>query len=442
MSLPLVAVVGRPNVGKSTLVNRIVESQDAIVHPAAGVTRDRSYHKGEWNGREFMLVDTGGIDMGTADAFGSSITAQALTAAREADVVVFVVDGRTGVQASDEDVARILKREGAKVILAVNMMDDPAADEAVHSFWSLGVGQPYAISALHGHGTGDLLDEIVALLPEAQAGEDETDISVAIVGRPNVGKSTIFNKLLGFERTIVSDVPGTTRDAIDTILTRGDTTFRLVDTAGLRKKGKIDEDVEYYSLVRALRALDSADVALLVVDVSDGVTSQDQRVARMAAERGCAVVILLNKWDKLDDDDARAAVESQLPAKLGFLSFAPVLRTSGLTGRGMGRVLSAVERVFASYDTRIATSVLNRYLTSIRQEGHTVTRQRRTLRLKYVTQTGVRPPAFTFFCNDPSMVDPSYERYLENRLREHFDLEGTPLVLRFRRRDDKREGRR
>jgi GTP-binding protein len=434
VALPVVAIVGRPNVGKSTLVNRLAERQDAIVHQSSGVTRDRSYHRAEWAGREFMLIDTGGIEMATADAFGESIRAQALMAADEADVVVFVVDARTGATQGDEDVARVLQRGGAHVVLAVNKLDDPSAEQALHDYWALGLGQPMPVSALHGHGTGDLLDAVVEVMPaEVELEDDMADIDVAIVGRPNAGKSSLFNRLVGSERTIVSDVPGTTRDAIDTIVEADGVAYRLVDTAGLRRRGQIDESVEYYGFVRALRALERADVALLIVDASLGITAQDQRVASFAAERGCAVVVLLNKWDLLTDPERREHVEAQIPQKLGFLSFAPLVRISAKTGRSVQRLWEIVEQVYEAYTAEMPTSSLNRLLTEIRQAGHTVTKGRRTLRLKYVTQTHVAPPGFTFFVNHPDLVEPTFERYLENRFREAFELTGTPVVLKFKK---------
>lgn len=433
MSLPIVAVVGRPNVGKSTLVNRLAQVHDAIVHETSGVTRDRSYHRAEWSGRDFMLIDTGGIDMATEDAFGASIREQALVAAGEADVVVFLVDGHTGPVQGDEDVAGILQRGKVPVFLAVNKLDNPSAEQVLHEFWAMGLGEPLPVSAIHGHGTGDLLDVIVEALPQSDAEADEADINVAIVGRPNAGKSSLFNRMVGEERTIVSEVPGTTRDAIDTIIEQDGTVYRLIDTAGLKRRAQIDEAVEYYGFVRALRALDRADVALLVIDSAAGITAQDQRVAAFAAERGCAVVVLLNKWDLLTDEDDRERIEGQLPRKLGFLSYAPLLRISAKTGRAVVKLLGIVDQVYASYTRQITTNALNRHLTEIRQTGHTVTKQNRTLRLKYVTQTHVGPPGFTFFVNHPDLVEPSYERYLENRLREQFDLEGTPVILRFKK---------
>ena len=300
MRLPLVAVVGRPNVGKSTFVNRIIQAEDAIVHEMRGVTRDRSYHEAEWNGRHFMLVDTGGIEMNNDDAFQGSIRGQAFAATEEAEVIVFLVDGKTGINADDEEVARILRKSDKPVFLAVNKMDSPGRTDELWEFYQLGLGDPWPVSSIHGHGTGDLLDEVVGALdaldlPEDD-GEEEPAINVAIIGRPNAGKSSLTNCMVGANRSIVSDVAGTTRDAFDTTVEHDGTRYTIVDTAGLRRKSKIDEDVEYYSFVRAMRAIDRADVALLVIDASIGLTDQDQKVAGYAAERGCAMIIVLNKW--------------------------------------------------------------------------------------------------------------------------------------------------
>ena len=432
MTLPIVAVVGRPNVGKSTFVNRIIQAQTAIVHPESGVTRDRSYHRADWNGREFMLVDTGGIEFTADDTFGASIRDQAVTAAREADVVILIVDGSAGVAPGDEEVAALLRRGQTPVFLVVNKLDTPGREEAVHDFWPLGLGQPWPVSALHGHGSGDLLDAIVDALPAATEYAESEAIGVAVIGKPNAGKSSLYNRLLGRERSIVSEVAGTTRDAIDTLLEDGETVFRMVDTAGLRRKSQIDESVEYYGFVRAMRAIDRADVAVLVIDGVTGVTDQDQRVARFAEERGCGIVIALNKWDLVEGPEAKADVVARLADKLGFVGYAPVIRTSALTGAGVHRVLPMVRTVYEAFSCEIPTSALNRMLGELRAAGHTISKGGAMLRLKYVTQTGTKPPVFTFFANHPRMVDANYERYLENRLRESFDLTGTPVRLRFR----------
>ncbi len=435
MALPIVAVVGRPNVGKSTLVNRITQNTDAIVHEARGVTRDRSYHHADWNGVDFLLIDTGGIEAGNADEFQTSIRSQALMAAEESDAVVFLVDGRIGLAPDDEEVARILKRANKPVFLAVNKMDTPNRDDEVHEFWALGLGQPWPVSATHGHGTGDLLDEIVAVLPESEPPADTGAIDVAIIGRPNAGKSSLLNKMSGVERAIVSDVAGTTRDAIDMLVTRDESAYRLVDTAGIRRKSLIDEDVEYYGFVRAMRAIDRAQVALLVIDSTIGLTDQDQRVANFAAERGCAMIVLLNKWDALETPEEREEIKIRVAERLGFVGYAPVLQISALTGRGVERIWGAIDTVFANYTQEISTSRLNKLLTEMRDFGHTVNKGGKTLRVNYVTQTRTAPPGFTFFANFPALADDNFRRYVENRMREAFDLTGTPIVMKFRKKD-------
>lgn len=436
MAKPIVAIVGRPNVGKSTLVNRIAQKKEAIVHESRGVTRDRSYHEADWCGREFTLVDTGGIETGRSDdAFAGRIREQAEAACQEADVIIFVVDATTGVTEEDETVARILRRAGKPVFLVANKLDNPADDKTMWDFYALGLGEPRPISAVHGHGTGDLLDEVVAALPEpAEEPEYPEDaLRVAIIGRPNVGKSSITNRFAGKNRSIVSDVAGTTRDALDVIVERGDKRYRLVDTAGMRKRNLVHEDVEYYSLVRGLRAIDEAEVCLLVVDASEGVTEQDQKIAGLAIERGCALIILLNKWDLVTDDHAREEVMQSVARRMTFAPWAPVIRVSALTGRSLEKVWAVVDRVGAAHSGQVPTSALNNLLAQMRESGHTIVKGPKRLRIQYANQTGNCPPALTFFCNFPELVDDNYKRYLENRLREQFNLEGTPLRLRFRK---------
>lgn len=436
MSLPIVAIVGRPNVGKSTMVNRLAENNEAIVHEMRGVTRDRSYHEADWNGRSFTLIDTGGIEMGSDDAFQSSITSQALAATEEADVIVFLVDGKTGINADDEEVARILRRSKKPVLLAVNKLDSVKQEGELWEFYQLGLGDPRPVSALHGTGTGDLLDEIVSLFPEDKVEEDVLDsINVAIIGRPNAGKSSLTNKLTNDNRSIVSDVAGTTRDAIDTVVEHEGTYYTIVDTAGLRKKSVVHEDVEYYGFVRAMRAIDRAQVVLLVIDATLGLTDQYQRVAGMAAERGCAMVVLLNKWDLVEGPEAKAEIRERIEDRLTFVGYAPVIAISALSGKNVHRIWNAIDTAYQNYSSVISTSRLNVWLQDIREFGHTISKGKRILKLKYVTQTGTEPPFFTFFCNHPDLVEPSFERYLENRLRSTFGFEGTPIRLKFKKKD-------
>ena len=440
MALPIVAVVGRPNVGKSTFVNRIAEADEAIVHEMRGVTRDRSYHKADWNGIEFKLIDTGGIEMGTEDQFQGSIRSQAFEATNEADVIVFIVDGKTGINADDEEVARILRKTSKPVLLAVNKLDTPNKLDELWEFYQLGLGDPFPISATHGHGTGDLLDEVVDHLRKVDCSfEDEEDdediINVAIIGRPNAGKSSLTNRLTNNDRSIVSDVAGTTRDAIDTVVVHDGKKYRIVDTAGLRRKSQIDEDVEYYGFVRAMRAIDRADVALLVIDGSIGLTDQDQRVAGFAAERGCAMIIVLNKWDLVEGPEAKAEVRERIEDRMTFVGYAPVVATCALTGKKVDRIWDAVDKAYAGFSQTISTNKLNSWLSSIRETGHTVSQGKAVLRMKYVTQTGTCPPHFAVFVNRPDLVTDNYERFLENRLRKTFDLEGTPIRLKFKKKD-------
>lgn len=439
MPKPVVAVVGRPNVGKSTLVNRIAVSRDAIVHESRGVTRDRSYHDADWNGRDFALIDTGGIESAKSkDVFAPRIREQALLACEEADVIVFVVDGSTGVTDEDEEVARVLRRQDKPVFLVVNKKDNPATEQdGLWDFYALGIGEPRPLSAAHGHGTGDLLDEIVAALPEPTDEEPEADLlSLAIVGRPNVGKSSLANRLANRKRSIVSDVAGTTRDAIDTLIEWKGQPIRLVDTAGMRKKSQVHEDVEYYSLVRGLQAIDRADVCLLVVDATVGVTEQDQKVAGMAIDRGCGLVLVLNKWDLVETDQQRDDIVASIDKRLAFASWIPTVNVSALTGRATDKVLELAVRAAQAHASQIRTSELNALLAEIREGGHTRSERGRRLKINYATQTGSRPPVYTFWCNAPDLVDDNFERFLENRLRARIDLTGTPVRLKFRRKSE------
>lgn len=375
--------------------------------------------------------------MGDEDSFQTPIRKQALMATEEADAIIFMVDAQSGATADDIEVARMLKRSSRPVLLVVNKMDNPASEQALWEFFSLGLGTPWPVSSVHGHGTGDLLDELVEMLPkQADAADEKIEaINVAIIGRPNAGKSSLTNRLIGYERSIVSDIAGTTRDAVDALVTRDEKSYRIVDTAGIRRKSQIDADVEYYGVVRALRAIDRADVALLMIDSTLGLTDQDQRVAGYAHERGCALVVLLNKWDLLDTPEEREAVRTQVEDRLVFVGYAPVIAISALTGRSVHRIWDAIDKVYANFSQSIATSKLNAFLTELRDFGHTISKGRSRLRINYVTQTGTRPPHFTFFANHPDIVDENFRRYLENRLRTAFPLEGTPILMRFRKKD-------
>jgi GTP-binding protein len=448
---PTVAVVGRPNVGKSTLVNRIVGGRQAIVEERPGVTRDRKEFDASWAGRTFTLVDTGGwMPPGPeATSLDDKVTIQAEQAIAAADVAVLVVDGRVGVTAEDSRVAELLRRRSGPSLVAVNKIDHESHEPGIWEFLSLGLGDPYPVSALHGRGSADLLDSVVEAFPAddvmqdvdqhagqglgEQAGGDveptragET-VAIAIVGRPNVGKSTLFNRLIGEERSVVHDQAGTTRDAVDTVVETELGPIRFVDTAGMRRKARIDEDTEYYSLVRALRAIDEADVALLVIDSTVGVTHQDQRLAERVDAAGCPIVVVLNKWD-LIDTEAREDLALQVEHKLRFLGRPPVLRTSALSGSGVHRLLPVLATTIDHYRRRIPTRDVNALIRRA-QSAHPAPGGARVL---YATQGATDPPTFTLFANRE--LPRSYLRYLENQLREHFELGSVPLKIRVRRR--------
>ncbi len=423
-----VAIVGFPNVGKSTLINRLTETRAAVVHETPGVTRDRKELICEWSGTTFRLIDTGGVDREDTGPFGPQVAAQAREAVEEADLVLFVVDAKVGVTPGDEELAEILRASRRDVLVIANKLDDPRRDTEALEFHRLGLGDPIPLSALHGHGTGDLLDDIVARLPgkgERPVGEEA--IRVAILGRPNVGKSSLLNALLGRERVIVSEVPGTTRDSIDTVLRRVDTTFVLVDTAGLRRKRKQRQGIEYYSELRALEAAERADVALVLVDASEGVVDQDLSVADTARKAQCATVVVLAKWDvaEVRIEDVRPHLAKRLRQR------PPILAVSSATGRGLGRLLDTVEEVFSKYAGRITTAELNRALQELREARQPPGRRGRRLNILYGTQVSSRPPRFRIFVNDRRLVTRDYGFWVENELRQRFGLEGVPVSIDF-----------
>jgi GTP-binding protein len=423
-----VAVVGFPNVGKSTLVNRLTESRAAVVHETPGVTRDRKELLCEWGGTWFRLVDTGGVDAEDAGPFGPLVAAQAREAVAEADLVLFVVDARAGVTPGDEEIAAILRAAKTPVLVLANKIDDPRRDTDALEFHRLGLGDPLPISAVHGHGSGDLLDEIVARLPgrgEHAVGDEA--IRVAILGRPNVGKSSLLNALVRRERVIVSEVPGTTRDAIDTVLERDGTTFVLVDTAGLRRKRKQRQGIEYYSELRTLEAARRADVALVLVDASEGVVEQDLSVADVARKAGCSTLVVLSKWDtsKIDLQEAKGLLHRRLRQR------PPVIAVSAKTGRGLGRLLEHVEDLFAKHTRSIPTPELNKALGELREARAGPSGRGQRLRLLYGTQTGVRPPRIRIFVSNARLVTRDYGYWVENELRARFGLEGVPVSIDF-----------
>jgi GTP-binding protein len=448
MSEPVVAIVGRPNVGKSTLANRIVGRREAIVQERPGVTRDRKELSAEWQGRRFRVVDTGGwlsAEVNTDDpsALTRQVSKQAERAIAEADVLVLVVDVTVGITEEDAQVARILQRAGKPVVVAVNKVDDESREVDAWAFARLGLGAPHVTSAIHGRGSGDLLDAVVAALPpatgddalgEAEAvAEDPADhiFSVAIVGRPNVGKSTLFNRLVGDDRAVVHDLPGTTRDSIDTIAQTEDGPLRFIDTAGMRRRSRVDEPTEFYSVVRALQAVDKADAALFVIDATEGITHQDQRLGERVDAAGTATVIVLNKWDQIDTEK-RKDVLIDVADRLAFLSYAPVLKVSALTGRNTRHVLPALRQAEEAYHRRVPTAALNRLIQEAQAQHPPPAGKRHRPRVLYATQGASDPPTFTLFASHT--LPATYLRYLERRIREAFELGPTPIKLRVRRR--------
>lgn len=435
MPLPRVAIVGYPNVGKSTLFNRITGTRDAVVAPEPGVTRDRKEGVGEWNGRRFLLIDTGGIDLESEEPLGAEVRRQAELAVAEATVAILLFEGRTGPAPQDVDIAELLRRSRIPVILAVNKQDAKLAQVALPEYWELGLGEPVGISAEHGLGVGDLLDKVVAELPGEDAGEDESvPMKVAIVGRPNVGKSSLLNALLGDTRTIVSPEPGTTRDSIDTEIRFEGQPVVLVDTAGLRRPGKRSTtDVEYYSSLRALKALERSDVALVVVDASEGLVDLDLQIAYEAQRARCATVVLFNKWD-VADMDLEKAVE-RIRARVQMKP--PHLCVSALTGRGVERILPSAHGLYSSYVGRIPTGELNRWLESLGGRQPAVVKGGKSIKAFYMVQYEKGPPRFKVMVNSRALVNKPYAYYLENRLREEYGLWGIPLIIDFEGKEER-----
>lgn len=431
MANPVVAIVGRPNVGKSTLFNRIVGERISIVEDVPGVTRDRIYSKAEWLDRHFHLIDTGGIAFDDHDILLEHIRHQAELAIDEADVIIFVVDTTTGITSTDEEVAKMLFRSKKPIVLGVNKADNPERLNQMYEFYSLGFGEPIGISSVHGLGIGDLLDEVIKHFPEdTEAEYDEDTIRISLIGRPNVGKSSLVNALLGEERVIVSDIAGTTRDAIDTLLTREGQDFVLIDTAGMRKKGKVYEATEKYSVLRALRAIERSDVCIIVINAEEGIIEQDKKIAGYAHEAGRAVIIVVNKWDAIEKDDKTLhQFERTVREHFLFMDYAPILFVSAKTKQRIHQILPKAKDVADQHAMRIPTNVLNDLI----HEATTVTPppsdKGRRLKINYVTQVSVKPPTFVLFVNDVELLHFSYQRFLENRIREAFPFEGTPIRL-------------
>lgn len=430
MAKPVVAIVGRPNVGKSTIFNRIVGERVSIVEDIPGVTRDRLYSAADWLTHEFNIIDTGGIEIGD-EPFLEQIRQQAEIAIQEADVIIFLTNGREGVTAADEQVAKILYKTKKPVVLAINKIDNPDMREMIYDFYSLGFGEPFPISGSHGLGLGDLLDEVAKNFPKEEEEEyPENIIKFSLIGRPNVGKSSLVNSFLGADRVIVSEIAGTTRDAIDTIYEYDEQPYVIIDTAGMRKKGKVYETTEKYSVLRALRAIERSDVVLVVLNAEEGIQEQDKKIAGYAHEAGKAVIIVVNKWDAIEKDEKTMnTMTKKIREHFLFLDYAPIIFVSAVTKQRVHSILPVINRVSENHAMRVTSSVLNEVIEDAVARNPAPTDKGRRLRIYYVTQVAIKPPTFVVFVNEPEIMHFSYERFLENRIRESFDFEGTPIRL-------------
>lgn len=441
MSKPVVAIVGRPNVGKSTFFNKVAGIRISIVEDTPGVTRDRIYYEVNWCGRDIIMIDTGGIEPDTNDMIMSHIKNQARVAIDSADVIIFITDFHAGPTADDFEIASMLRKSNKPIVLAVNKLDSTGATPPeLYEFYDLGLGDPYPVSSLHGTGTGDILEQVCSLLPDASNYEDDPDsIKVAVIGRPNAGKSSLVNRLLGEERLIVSDMAGTTRDAIDTHVEYKDENYLFIDTAGIRKSGKITDNIERYSVLRAGLAVERADVCLIMIDATQGVTAQDERVAGIAHENGKASVIVINKWDLVEKDTKTMDnMRKDVYTALSYMTYAPILFISAKTGQRVERLFELIKYVHNSAQTRISTGMLNDVLNDATSRVQPPSDKGKRLKIYYMTQTGIQAPTFVLFVNNAELFHFSYQRYIENRLRETFGFEGTPikLVIREKNEDD------
>ena len=439
MAKPLIAIVGRPNVGKSMLFNKLIGKRLSIVEDTPGVTRDRIYGESEWLGRKFRLVDTGGIEPSTDNQILSFMREQAQIAIDNATVIVFVTDIKTGMTAADQEVAGMLQRSKKPIVLAVNKMDATGTvDPDFYEFYNLGLGDPVAVSAVHGHGTGDLLDECLKYFPTEEDEDDESDvIQVAIIGKPNVGKSSLTNRILGEQRVIVSNVAGTTRDAIDSYFENAQGKYNFIDTAGMRKKSKVDDSIEKYSVLRATMAIERSDVCLILIDAQEGVTEQDTKVAGLAHDAGKACIIVVNKWDLIEKDGKTMdRMREDIRRDLSYMPYAPILFISALTGQRVNRLFELINYVNDQAAVRITTGMLNSVLADAQTRVQPPTDKGRRLKIYYMTQVGVKPPHFVIFCNDKKLFHFSYQRYLENQIRSVFGLEGTPITITIRQKGE------
>lgn len=440
MAKPVVAVVGRPNVGKSTLFNKLIGKRLSIVDDTPGVTRDRIYGDAEWLGKKFMLVDTGGIEPDNGDVILSGMRAQAQLAIDTASAIIFVTDINSGVTATDAEIASMLQKSGKPVVLCVNKCDgigEPPAE--IYEFYNLGIGDPLPVSSVHGHGTGDLLDEVIAHIPESEFDEDDEDvINVAVIGKPNAGKSSLINKISGEERSIVSDIAGTTRDAIDTAVERDGVKYNFIDTAGLRRKSRVDDKIEKYSILRAQMAIERSDVCVIMIDGKEGFTEQDSKVAGLALEDGKACIIAVNKWDAVEKD-GRTMDETRksLMKDFSFMSYAPIIFISAKTGQRIDRLFELIKYVNEQNTMRISTGMLNDILADATARVQPPTDKGKRLKIYYMTQASTKPPTFVCFCNKAELFHFSYQRYLENQIRSTFGLEGTPIRFVIRERGEK-----
>ena len=439
---PLVAIVGRPNVGKSMLFNKLVGKRLSIVEDTPGVTRDRLYAEAEWCGRTFDIVDTGGIEPGTDSEILTFMRKQAEIAIQNATVIIFLCDIKTGLTASDQEVANMLLRSRKPVVLAVNKMDQVGATNPdIYEFYNLGLGDPIAVSAVHGHGTGDLLDACLQYFPEEEENDAPDDVvNVAVIGKPNVGKSSLINRILGEERVIVSNMAGTTRDAVDSYFENKQGKYLFIDTAGMRKKSKVDDRIEKFSVLRATMAIERSDVCLILIDANEGVTEQDTKVAGLAHEAGKACIIVVNKWDAIEKDDKTMdRMREDVRRDLSYMTYAPIVFISALTGQRVNRIFELINYVNDQAAMRITTGMLNTLLADATARVQPPTDKGRRLKIFYMTQVGVKPPHFVCFCNDAQLFHFSYQRYLENQIRATFGLEGTPVRLTIRQKGDKEE---